>query len=200
MAPMPLRRGVLVAIRAISIPRHYRPGEVVLEAGDQLDRFVPNKESELQAANLMTVERLVPATLKAGKFMGQLSSLNGGPMTLTMRPCAPTHDRIAACGLRGLMSEVRQISDPVLTVFSARRRRIFEAADSSMAVAGERKREFRTRSGAQLVRLAPCFGLSKPFPTSATVPFATALATHAGVSRRPATNCGWGNLYRRASS
>jgi hypothetical protein len=39
-----------------------------------------------------------------------------------------------------------------------------------MAVAGERRREFRTRSGAQLVRLAPCFGLSKPFPTSVTVP------------------------------
>jgi thioredoxin reductase (NADPH) len=38
----------------------------------------------------VTGERLVPATLKAGQFMGELSFLNGGPMTLTMRACAPT--------------------------------------------------------------------------------------------------------------
>jgi hypothetical protein len=40
MAPRPFAEGQLAAIRAISTVRHYDLGEVVLEAGNALDRFV----------------------------------------------------------------------------------------------------------------------------------------------------------------
>jgi thioredoxin reductase (NADPH) len=137
MAPRPFAEGHLAAIRAISTSRHYAPGEVVLEAGNPLDRFVLVEEGELEVADPATGERLLPATLKPGQFMGELSFLNGGPMTLTMRACAPTRTLEAprAAMLR-LMSDVPEISDHVLTVFSARRRRIFEAGDSSLVVRG----------------------------------------------------------------
>jgi thioredoxin reductase (NADPH) len=64
MAPRPFAEGQLAAIRAISTSRHYRPGEVVLEAGDPLDRFVLVEEGELEVADPVTGERLLPATLK----------------------------------------------------------------------------------------------------------------------------------------
>ncbi len=137
MAPRPFAEGHLAAIRAISTSRYYRPGEAVLEAGSALDRFVLVEEGELEVADPATGERLLPATLKPGQFMGELAFLNGGPMTLTHRACAPTRTIEAprAAMLR-LMSDVPEIGDHVLTVFSARRRRIFEAGDSSLIVRG----------------------------------------------------------------
>jgi thioredoxin reductase (NADPH) len=137
MAPRPFAEGHLAAIRAISTSRHYLAGEVVLEAGDALDRFVLVEEGELEVADPVTGERLLPATLKPGQFMGELAFLNGGPMTLTMRACAPTRTLEAArAAMLRLMSDVPEIGDHVLTVFSARRRRIFETGDSSLVVRG----------------------------------------------------------------
>lgn len=137
MAPQPFAEEHLAAIRAISTQRRYQSGEVVLEAGDALDRFVLVEEGELEVADPATGERLLPATLKAGQFMGELSFLNGGPMTLTMRASAPTRTLEAPRGaMLRLMSDIPEIGDHVLTVFSARRRRIFEAGDSSLVVRG----------------------------------------------------------------
>jgi thioredoxin reductase (NADPH) len=137
MAPRPFTDGHLAAIRAISARREYQHGEVVLKAGEPLDRFVLVEEGEIEVADPVTGERMLPATLRPGQFMGELSFLNGGPMTLTMRACAPTRTLEAprAAMLR-LMSDVPEIGDHVLTVFSARRRRIFEAGDSSLVVRG----------------------------------------------------------------
>jgi thioredoxin reductase (NADPH) len=137
MAPRPFSERHLAALRAISAVQRYQAGEVVLEAGEALDRFVLVEEGEIEVVDPATGERLLPATLMAGQFMGELSLLNGGPMTLTMRACAPTRTLEAprAAMLR-LMSDVPEIGDHVLTVFSARRRRIFEAGDSSLVVRG----------------------------------------------------------------
>jgi thioredoxin reductase (NADPH) len=137
MAPRPFTEGQLAAIRAISTLQNYQPGQVVLEAGAALDRFVLVEEGELEVADPATGERLLPATLKPGQFMGELAFLNGGPMTLTMRACAPTRTLEAPrASMLRLMSDVPEIGDHVLTVFSARRRRIFEAGDSSLVVRG----------------------------------------------------------------
>jgi thioredoxin reductase (NADPH) len=137
MAPRPVRRRAVGGDPGNLDGAALRSGEVVLEAGNALDRFVLVEDGELEVADPVTGERLVPATLKAGQFMGELSFLNGGPMTLTMRACAPTRTLEAPrSAMLRLMSEVPEISDHVLTVFSARRRRVFEAGDSSLVVRG----------------------------------------------------------------
>lgn len=137
MAPRAFADEQLAAIRSISTVRHYRSGDVVLKAGDALDRFVLVEEGELEIADPATGKRLLPATLKPGQFMGELAFLNGGPMTLTMRACSPTRTLEAPrASMLRLMSDVPEISDHVLTVFSARRRRVFEAGDSSLVVRG----------------------------------------------------------------
>ena len=85
MVSRPFAEGHLAAIRAISTSRQYRLGEAVLQAGDDLDRFVLVEEGELEVADPATGGRVDPATLKPGQFTGELAFLNGGPMTLTMR-------------------------------------------------------------------------------------------------------------------
>jgi thioredoxin reductase (NADPH) len=70
MAPRPFAEGQSAAIRAISTLRHYQPGEVVLAAGQPLDRFVLVEEGEIEVADPPTGERLVPATLKPDNSWG----------------------------------------------------------------------------------------------------------------------------------
>jgi thioredoxin reductase (NADPH) len=137
MAPVPFAAAHLAAIRAISATRHYQAGEVVLDAGAPQDRFVLVEEGEIEVADPVTGARLHASTLKPGQFMGELAFLNGGPMTLTMRACAPTRTLEAPRpAMLRLMNDVPEIGDHILTVFSARRRRIFEAGDSSLVVRG----------------------------------------------------------------
>jgi thioredoxin reductase (NADPH) len=137
MAPRPFADDQLAAIRAIGTHRHYAAREVVLEAGDPLDRFVLVEEGEMEVADPVTGERLLKATLGPGQFMGELAFLNGGPMTLTMRAAVDTRTlEVPRAAMLRLMSDVPEIGDHVLTVFAARRRRIFEAGDSSIVVTG----------------------------------------------------------------
>jgi thioredoxin reductase (NADPH) len=137
MAPRPFAPGHLAAIQAIATSRSYASGEIVLEAGSPQDRFVLVEEGEIEVADPVTGQRLHGSTLKPGQFMGELAFLNGGPMTLTMRACAPTRTLEAPRpAMLRLMSDIPEIGDHILTVFSARRRRIFEAGDSSLVVRG----------------------------------------------------------------
>lgn len=137
MTPRPFAGAHLAAIEAISTRHEYQPGDIVLEAGAPQDRFVLVEEGEIEVADPVTGERLTPGTIGPGQFMGELSFLNGGPLTLSMRACAPTRTLEAPRpDMLRLMSAVPEIGDHILTVFSARRRRIFESGDSSLVVRG----------------------------------------------------------------
>lgn len=137
MAPRPFPGPQLDAIRAIATTRHYQPGDIVLEAGAPQDRFVLVEQGEIEIADPVTGARLHASTIGPGQFMGELAFLNGGPLTLTMRACAPTRTLEAPRpDMLRLMSDIPEIGDHILTVFSARRRRIFEAGDSGLVVRG----------------------------------------------------------------
>jgi thioredoxin reductase (NADPH) len=137
MAPRPFADEQLAALRALAVTRQYRAGEVVLEAGKSLNQFVLVEEGEIEVADPVSGERVLDASLHPGQFMGELSFLNGGPMTLTMRAAKDTRtSEVPRAAMLRLMSDVPEIGDHVLTVFAARRRRIFEAGDSSIVVTG----------------------------------------------------------------
>lgn len=137
MAPRPFADDQMAAIRALSSTRSYRAGEVVLDAGAPQDRFVLVEEGEIEVADPITGERFLDASLGPGQFMGELAFLNGGPMTLTMRAAIDTRTiEVPRPAMLRLMSDVPEIGDHILTVFAARRRRIFEEGDSSILVSG----------------------------------------------------------------
>ncbi|MFL9842416.1 FAD-dependent oxidoreductase [Sphingomonas sp. ST-64] len=135
MAPRPFAGAHLAAIQAISTTRTYQSGDIVLEAGAPQDRFVLVEEGEIEIVDPVTGQRLHASTLGPGQFMGELAFLNGGPLTLAMRASVPTRTLEAPRpDMLRLMSAVPEIGDHILTVFSARRRRIFESGDSGLVV------------------------------------------------------------------
>lgn len=135
MAPRPFAGEQLKAIRAISNACAYATGEVLFDVGDPLDRFVLVEEGELEVVDPASGERLVPATLRDGQFLGELTFLSGSSMNLRIRAAADTRTIEAPRPkMLELMSQVPEIGDHILTVFAARRRNSFEKGNSSIVL------------------------------------------------------------------
>src|SRR5436190_21258023 len=137
MAPQPFSEDQLAAVRKISTEHRYKAGETITRVGQPLDRFVMVVDGEVEVVNPITGDRLTPSTLKAGQFLGELNFLNAGPVTLSLRAASDTATLEAPRGaMLGLMSEVPEISDHVLTGFAARRRLQFEEGRSALTLVG----------------------------------------------------------------
>lgn len=137
MSPQAFSDDNLAAIRAISTERSYEPGEFVIQVGEPMDRFVLVLDGEVEVADPYTGERLIPATLRAGQFSGELSFLNAGSATLPMRAAERTRTLEAPReAMLELMARVPEIGDHVLTVFAARRRLQVEQGRSALTVIG----------------------------------------------------------------
>ncbi|QIL02125.1 FAD-dependent oxidoreductase [Sphingomonas sinipercae] len=137
MTPRPFSAEHHEAIRAIGVEREYRPGDVVQEIGEPLDRFVLIESGEVVIIDPDTGEPYQDASLRTGQFMGELAFLNGGSMTLTMQAAETTRTiEVPRPAMLRLMSDVPEIGDHILTVFAARRRSLFEGGDSSIVISG----------------------------------------------------------------
>ena len=94
-------------------------------------------DGEVEVVDPISGDRLVPSTLKAGQFLGELNFLNSGVVSLAMRASRDTATLEAPrIEMLELMSEVPEISDHVLTVFAARRRLQFEEGRSALTLIG----------------------------------------------------------------
>jgi len=145
MQRRPLQADHVEAIRAIAREEHYDAGTFVAELGAPMDRFVYVLEGELELVSPLTGERYVPSTLGPTQFTGDISFLNGGVWALPIRACRPTHalvvDRPA---MLELMSRIPEMSDHIITVFSARRRRTLEEGTTALTLVGvDRDRQVR---------------------------------------------------------
>ena len=137
MKRVPLADEHVEAIRAISAHRHYDEGEMVAEVGDPMDRFVYVLEGEIEVVDPYSGERLMESSLGPTQFMGELAFLNAGSFTLPMRAAKPTETLEAPREkMLELMSKVPELSDHVIGVFSARRRKQFEDHRSSIKLIG----------------------------------------------------------------
>src|SRR5258707_14583093 len=135
MAPRPFSEEQLVAVRKISTEHRYKAGELITRVGQPLDRFVLVGNGEVEVVDPISGDRLVPSTMKAGQFLGELNFLNAGPVTLSMRAASDTVTLEAPrAKMLGLMSEVPEISDHVPSVFAAPRRLQFEEGRSALTL------------------------------------------------------------------
>jgi thioredoxin reductase (NADPH) len=137
MTPRPFGGEQLDALRSISAERRYTAGEYVAKVGEPADRFVIVLQGEIEVVDPYTGDRLVAATLRDGQFMGELSFLNAGSVTLPMRAAVDTVTLEAPrAAMLDLMARVPEIGDHVLTVFAARRRMQFEEGRSAIKLIG----------------------------------------------------------------
>ena len=137
MRRVPLAPAHVDAICAIGGERFYPAGSIVMDIGERLDRFVYMLEGEVEIANPYTGERMFSHALGPTQFMGEIWFLNGATNYLKMRASVDTRVIEAPrAAMLELMSRVPELSDHIITVFAARRRKQFELKNSAVKVIG----------------------------------------------------------------
>jgi thioredoxin reductase (NADPH) len=138
MQRIPLAESHVDALRAAGTLATYPAGTYLARPGEPMAKFCYIEEGEVELVNPYTDERHLPATLGPTQFMGEISFLNGGAWSMSMRTVTETRTiEVPREAMLTLMSRIPEMSDIIITVFSARRRRQLEANDSTLRLIGE---------------------------------------------------------------
>jgi thioredoxin reductase (NADPH) len=138
MQRTPLASSHVAALRAAGTIEQYPAGAFVVQPGDPVDHFIYVEDGEIEVVNPFTNERHLPSTIGPTQFMGEISFLNGGSWSMPMRAVRDTRViRVPRDAMLTLMSQIPEMSDIVITVFSARRRRQLEEHDATLVLIGE---------------------------------------------------------------
>lgn len=138
MQRTPLAAAHVDALRAVGRVVTYPAGTFLARPGETVDRFVYVEDGEIEVVNPYTDERHLPSSLGPTQFMGEISFLNGGAFSMPMRAAKDTRViEVPREAMLTLMSQIPEMSDIIITVFSARRRRQLDAGDSSLRLIGE---------------------------------------------------------------
>ena len=138
MQRTPLSPAHVDAIRAISDVATYAEHVDIVRPGDVVDRFVYVLDGEIEVVNPFTGERATGATLGPTQFMGEISFLNGGVWSMPMRAAKATRVLEAPReAMLRLMSDIPEMSDIIITVLAARRRKQLENRFSPLVLIGE---------------------------------------------------------------
>ena len=137
MPRVPLADEHVAMLHELGEERSYAAGEMVAEAGEPMDMFVYVLEGEIEVVDPYSGERLLPSSLGPTQFMGEISFLNAGSHYLPMRTAKPTRTlEVPRLQMLELMARVPELSDHVIRVFSARRRKQFELKNSYITLIG----------------------------------------------------------------
>ncbi len=124
MQRTPLSASHVEALRTAGKIVTYPAGTFLAIPGEPVDRFVYVEEGEIEVVNPYTDQRHVASTLGPTQFMGEIAFLNGGAWSMPMRAVRETRAiEVPRQAMLKLMSQIPEMSDIIITVFSARRRR-----------------------------------------------------------------------------
>ena len=138
MQRQPLAEQHVAALRAAGLIVIYPAGAFLARPGDPADRFTYVEDGEIEVVNPYTNERALPSTLGPAQFMGEIAFLNGGAWSMAMRAVRETRViEVPRDAMLTLMSQIPEMSDIVITVFAARRRRQLDERESSLRLIGE---------------------------------------------------------------
>lgn len=138
MQRVPLAASHVAAIREAGNPVKYPAGTVLVRPGDAADRFVYVEEGEIEVMNTFTGERLIAATIGPTQFMGEIAFLSGGSWSMAFRAARDTTViEVRRAAMLQLMAHNPEMSDIIITVLAARRRRQLESGASSLVLIGE---------------------------------------------------------------
>jgi thioredoxin reductase (NADPH) len=138
MTRMPLTPAHVEAILAAGTQVTYPTGTFLARPGNAADRFVLVVKGEIEVVDSYTDERHLPSTLGPGQFMSEIALLDGGSWSMAMRAAVDTHViEVPREAMLTLMAQVPEMSDIIITVLAARRRRQIESNDSTLRLIGE---------------------------------------------------------------
>lgn len=137
MVRTPLHDEHVRLMRRIGTEREVKAGDWLVRLGEPISEFLYVEEGEVEAIDPVTGGRYGNATLGPTQFFGEISFLSGGASMMGAR--AVQDSRILAIprdAMLDLMSRVPEMSDIVVTVYSARRRGLLESNQSSLTIIG----------------------------------------------------------------
>jgi thioredoxin reductase (NADPH) len=138
MQRTPLSPSHVQALRDAGKVVTYPAGTFLARPGEPADRFVYVEEGEIELVNPYTDKRHFPSTVGPTQFMGEIAFLNGGPWTVPMRTVRDTRViEVPREAMPTLMSQIPEMSDIIITVFSARRRQQLDDRDGILRLIGE---------------------------------------------------------------
>ena len=138
MQRTPLAGSHVAALRAAGKPVTYPAGAFLARPGDPADRFTYVEDGEIEVVNSYTDKRHLTSTLGPTQFMGEIAFLNGGAWSMPMRAVRETRViEVPREAMLTLMAQIPEMSDIVITVFAARRRRQLDDRDSTLQLIGE---------------------------------------------------------------
>lgn len=137
MKRVPLADAHVSAIREISEERGYAKGEMLAQVGQPMDRFIYLLKGEVEIVDPYSGDRLFDAMLGPTQFLGDIGFVHASAYFLAARAVSDTRTLEAPREkMLELMGRVPELSDHIITVFAARRRRQFELKTSSIKLIG----------------------------------------------------------------
>ena len=138
MIRTPLASSHVEALRAAGKVVTYPKGTIMAQPGEKANRFVYVEEGEIEVVNPFTGERHYSSTIGPTQFMGEISLLYGGTASLPLRTVVDTRViEVPREIFLTLLSQIPEMSDIIITVFAARRRRQLEERRSGLYLIGE---------------------------------------------------------------
>lgn len=127
----------VAAMRKVGTLVDFESGQLVQEPGAVTDLFHYVISGELEAVDPGTNARLGSATLGPGQFFGDLQFLSGGVSLAGSRAVVASELLcVPRVKMLHLMSEMPEMSDIIVTVLAARRRRAVEQSDGALTLIG----------------------------------------------------------------
>ncbi|KIC50467.1 FAD-dependent oxidoreductase [Tateyamaria sp. ANG-S1] len=145
MVRTPLTDEHVAAMRRVGTLVDVKAGEYFQRAGERIDTFHYLLSGETEAVNSQTGKRYGNATLGPGQFFGELAFLNGGHAFMGARAVQDTQLLcVAREDMFKLMADMPEMSDIIITVFAARRRRMLDLSEGGLTlIGGEVDRDVR---------------------------------------------------------
>ena len=138
MQRVPLADSHVAALRAAGTVAHYSAGAFIVQPGDPVNSFVYVEDGEIEVVNPFTGERHVASTIGPTQFMGEISLLNGGVWSIPLRAVRDTRVlEVPWAEMMTLMSRIPEMSDIIITVLAARRRRQLDSGQGTLFLIGE---------------------------------------------------------------
>ncbi|WP_311270360.1 FAD-dependent oxidoreductase [Sphingobium sp. WCS2017Hpa-17] len=138
MQRVPLATAHVEALRAAGTPATYAAGTYIVQPGDPVDCFVYVDEGEIEVVDAFSGRRYGSSTLGPTQFMAEISFLSGGVWTMPMRAALDTQVvKVPRHAMLRLMADMPEMSDIIITVLSARRRRQLDNRDGTLVLIGE---------------------------------------------------------------
>lgn len=133
----PLSESHVARLREIGEIVDFAQGETLVAFGAPNETFFYILEGEAAAWDEVTGTRYGNATLGPSQFTGEMSFLTGGVAQLTNRAVTPmTVISVPRAAMLQALADIPEMSDIVITVFAARRRRLIESGQAGLTLIG----------------------------------------------------------------